>query len=221
MQFPGAFCPFASCFSCATAGSWDGCVISCRNKPAFILCLSPSPSNMGWLQAERSAPSSIPASPSWAMSDSLLQSTALSSNKTSPTDFSYTKHVIQMQHQPNLLLGWLHFLFFQEELKGDLTLPVATWFLSVHLPLFPIPPWGYFIEKRQVTKLWLPLSFSTNWKRARFEPTSSLVYTSMASKVADQILVPIAEPGFKAEITAASTTNLPPGVFSSPPSPSS
>lgn len=50
-----------------------------------------------------------------------------------------------------------------------------------------------FTEKKTSDVMTLPLPFSSDWKRAGFFPTSSLVYSSLASKVTDQILVPIAE----------------------------
>lgn len=41
---------FASYFSCAAAGRWDGYIILHRKKTGSFLSVSPSPSNMGWLQ---------------------------------------------------------------------------------------------------------------------------------------------------------------------------
>lgn len=72
----------------------------------------------------------------------------------------------------------------------------------------------FYRQKTSDEVITLPLSFDCT--RPGFLPTRSLVYSSSASKVTDQILVPIAGPGFKARITGPSTTNLPPGVFSSP-----
>lgn len=102
-------------FSCATAGRLDGCIISHRKKTGSF-SLSLSPSNMGRLQMELSAPNTIPSQSQlgnvrqFAAKHCTL-SKHCTSNKTSLADFSYTQHVMWMQHHPNLLLAWLHFIF--------------------------------------------------------------------------------------------------------------
>lgn len=90
-QFPGDFCPFASCFSCAAAGRWDGYIIFTQAEK--LAPFSPSPRLLQtWADSKCGSQLQTPsrASPSWGMSDSSLQSTAPSQStalQTKPVTF--------------------------------------------------------------------------------------------------------------------------------------
>lgn len=90
-QFPGDFCLFASHFSCAAAGRWEGYFILLRQKN-WLLSLPLPLFLQTWADSKRSSQLQTPsrASPSWGMSDSSLQSTAPSQStalQTKPVTF--------------------------------------------------------------------------------------------------------------------------------------
>lgn len=103
VQFPGDFCLFASRFSCAAAGRWDGYIILHRQKEK-LAHFSPFPSLLQtWAASKCNSQLQTPsrASPSWGMSDSSLQSTAPSQSTALQTK-PVTSPIHSMWYEGNI-----------------------------------------------------------------------------------------------------------------------